>query len=153
MSRFWCSSGLGLALAAGCLLPEGSIDPNLPDELAGIGGSSGAGAAGTGGVRGLGGKTVDDLCPTTTDPEEACAEYCDVYAMACSDFVGVYTYANANDCAVTCYRARWPIGTTSEKGSIMCRCFHSTLALTEGQTPHCYHAAKDPTMGGCQVLP
>jgi hypothetical protein len=54
MSRFWCSSGLGLALVAGCLLPEGSIDPNLPDELAGIGGSSSAGGGGAAGSNPMG---------------------------------------------------------------------------------------------------
>lgn len=215
MARAWLFPSLLLALAASCLLPEISTDPELDDpeiggsnstkvlpELPDAAGSGGAGnaagaAAGSSGMPsagsgGSGGVVVPPVTPSTggmgggtggtmatagagggagtggaagtggsgmrtplaecgdIDREQACADYCTNYEQSCGDFPDAYTYENVGDCAQTCYDSAWPVGTISEKGSILCRCYHSTLALNNGVTPHCFHAAEVPSMAnGC----
>jgi hypothetical protein len=113
-------------------------------------GSAGAGAAGTSGAAGSGGVVAMGRCETNQTREEACANYCNLYFDACSDFTGVYTYTDALGCTDVCNDSDWPIGNITEKGSVLCRCYHAYRALTEGQTPHCYHAAEVPSMpNGC----
>jgi len=211
MSRSWLGSLLALGLAAGCLLPDVSVDPDLetealqpmggsggatnkgatgsagtgmmapagsggtgtlppspPPPSGGAGGSdaemqpvmasagSGGSSAGTGGTSmgsdGAGGtamRTPDADC-SGSSPEEACAAYCTNYAQSCGDYPAAYTYANISDCTLICNNSSWPVGNIAEKGSILCRCYHATLALNNGLTPHCYHAAQVPSMeGGC----
>jgi hypothetical protein len=116
-------------------------------------GAAGAGAAGTSAAAGAGGTVVaNGRCETNQSREEACANYCDLYATACGNFAGVYTYTDVLGCTDVCNDSDWPIGTISEKGSVLCRCYHAYRALTEGQTPHCYHAAEVPSMAsGCAL--
>jgi hypothetical protein len=205
MSRSWCWSLVGLAVAAGCLLPEASVDPSLdepdPDAKIGtaLGGSGGAGGSTTSGVTGgsAGGAAGSDMMPAAgtggsdlvtqppppaaggsgggaggasmnaagaggsgmrvplatcagSSPEEACGAYCANYEQSCGNFPLAYTYADINDCTQTCNNSSWPVGNITDKGSILCRCYHATLALNNGLTPHCYHAAEMPSMeGGC----
>jgi hypothetical protein len=121
---------------------------------AGAGGSAGSGgagpgAAGTSGAAGAGPPAMG-RCETNQSREEACANYCNLYFDACSDFAGVYTYTDALGCTDVCNDSDWPIGDITQKGSVLCRCYHAYRALTEGQTPHCYHAAEVPSMpNGC----
>jgi hypothetical protein len=143
----------------------GGTDGDTTSSSAGAGGSAGAsptsgGSGGSGGSAsppaGLDGGGVATQCPLTTDIEEACGAYCQLYTSTCGDFPAAYDYEEqaGRDCASVCYNAGWPIGSYTEKGSILCRCYHSYLALTEqAPTPHCYHAAQNPTMGGCQPDP
>jgi len=85
-----------------------------------------------------------------SSPEEACGAYCANYEQSCGDYPLAYTYADINDCTQICNNSSWPVGNITEKGSILCRCYHATLALNNGVTPHCYHAAAVPSMeGGC----
>ncbi len=130
------------------------------------GGSAGAGQAGappnTGGASGEGGgggptmaELVAQMCPDGVDLETACAQYCDAYTAACGDFNPAtadkpYDYTNSTDCAVFCFtESGWAVGTNSTLDSVKCRCYHAVLAMTEGFTPHCFHAARVPSMGGC----
>ena len=77
---------------------------------------------------------------------------------ACSDFDEANTYSSELDCNTTCFTSLWPIGVTTDRGSICCRWLHATLAaqgLTT-QDPHCFHAAEVPSKGesgGCAPLP
>jgi hypothetical protein len=98
---------------------------------------------------------LGDMCASTETREEACADYCALYFRACSNFVGVYTYDGEVACTDVCNsHLDWPVGDISEKGSVLCRCYHAYRALTEGQTPHCYHAAEVPSMpSGCAPDP
>jgi len=204
MSRCWLWSPLGVALAAGCLLPDVSVDPELdePDMTtagnqpggssggggtmnvlsnAGAGGAAGsnvmaAGAGGSGavspptggagggtggtntGAAGAGGsamRTAAASCSiTNNNKEEACAAYCVNYEQSCGDFPLAYTYGADRDCGTICYNSAWPVGNAAEKGSVLCRCYHATLALNNGLTPHCYHAAEVPSMeNGCELPP
>jgi hypothetical protein len=117
-----------------------------------MGGGAGSGAAGTGG------DLATELCPDNVDLETACAQYCDAYTEACADFTPAngeapYDYASSTDCAVFCFQqSGWAVGTNSTVDTVKCRCFHSVLALTQGVTPHCFHAARVPTLGGCQPM-
>jgi hypothetical protein len=144
--------------------------------LAGTPGSAGAGAssAGSGGTagNGQGGAAVGSAAPaapgmmalpsqlspdfTTSRPdrETACFQYCGLYNDICAEHPA-NEYAGVIDCVNVCMESAWPIGDPSmhEPGTIICRYWHAALAYDQGQTPHCYHAARYPTMGGCQVLP
>jgi hypothetical protein len=94
----------------------------------------------------------EGMCARTQTREQACADYCTLYYSACSDFAGVYTYAGEVACTDVCNRSDWAVGDISERGSVLCRCYHAYRALTEGQTPHCYHAAEVPSMAnGCAL--
>lgn len=217
MSRSWCVSLWLLALAVGCLLPVGTVDPELdpetdvgsavagspmggaggaggttsmtagagrswgagsttmmaasgsggtasaviPPPMAGAGGASGpdqgvAGAAGSQsmGAGGTGGSAMRLpllACAGTTE-EETCAAYCTNYEQSCGDYAPAYTYASLQDCLNTCTAPLWPVGTITQKGSILCRCYHATLALNGERATHCYHAAEKPTLvGGCEL--
>jgi hypothetical protein len=143
--------------------------PVVPPTMGGSGGAGMAGAAGganlppanTAGAGGGNGLSMAELvalkCPDNQDLETACAQYCDVYAEACSDFTpaqgGPYDYLNTTECATFCYNAGWAVGTNSTVDSVKCRCYHSVLKIIENAaTPHCFHAARVPTLGGCQPM-
>jgi hypothetical protein len=206
MSRSWLWSLLAVALAAGCLLPDVSVDPELevgslepmggsggttnevsngsagsaalaPSSSAGAGTLSASGGAGGseaalqpvpppqsgGAMGGTGGASMMSSAGaggsgmrmpvadcSGSSPEEACAAYCANYSQSCGDYPAAYTYENIGECALVCNNSSWPVGNIAEKGSILCRCYHATLALNNGLSPHCYHAAEMPSMeGGC----
>jgi hypothetical protein len=130
---------------------------DMGQASAGSGGAGGTSSPPAGGSGGIDGAGVATRCPLTTDLEEACGAYCQLYNSTCSSSLA-YDYQDqaGQDCASVCYNAGWPIGNYTEKGSILCRCYHAYLALTEqAPTPHCYHSAQTPTMGpgGCQPDP
>ena len=135
--------------------PEVAGAGGMDSSSAGAGGGGGmggtaAGAAGTSAAAGAAGAVAMGRCETNQTREEACANYCNLYFDACNDFTGVYTYTDALGCTDICNDSDWPIGNITEKGSVLCRCYHAYRALTEGQTPHCYHAAEVPSMpNGC----
>ena len=96
-------------------------------------------------------------CASGETREQACADYCNLYYRACYGFQDpslqdVYTYSGELNCTDVCNDSIWPIGDITEKGSVLCRCYHAYRALTEGKTPHCYHSAEVPSMeGGCAL--
>ena len=90
-------------------------------------------------------------CIGTTE-EVTCAAYCQNYEQSCADYAPAYTYASLQDCLDTCNSATWPVGSITTKGSILCRCYHATLALNGDRALHCFHAAEVPTLvGGCEL--
>jgi hypothetical protein len=152
--------------------------PPVQPPVAATGGSAGmSGAAGgaslppNGGSGGSASSVVDDeaslslaelatlKCPDTTLLEVACGKYCTAYKQACGNFGqaegGPYDYTSEVECGTFCSAtSQWALGTISTPDSVMCRCYHSVLAMRMGQTPHCFHAARTPTMaGGCQPMP
>jgi hypothetical protein len=138
-------------VAGAAVLAPGSAGAGGAAGMGGTGGA-GAGAAGTSGAAGAGGVTAMGRCEANQSREEACGNYCQMYSDACSDFTGVYTYTDVLNCTDICNNSDWPIGNITEKGSVLCRCYHAYRALTEGQTPHCYHAAEVPSMAnGCAL--
>jgi hypothetical protein len=103
-------------------------------------------------------------CPDGLDREQACAAYCGAYTDACAGqalqrlstgtLETPYDYANSEDCARFCREdSNWLIGNIGAFDSIMCRCHHSTLADEQGTNPHCFHAARVPSEGGCAPPP
>jgi hypothetical protein len=131
----------------------------MMQSSSGAGGTAGsaeapaAGSGGTSAAAGAGG-AMGDVCPTGLSREQACNAYCALYTEACGDFPDAYDYQGPADCSLFCYDSDWEIGTISQPDSIMCRCNHSNLALLRGKTPHCYHAARVPSMtGGCEIPP
>lgn len=128
------------------------------------GGSSGAGSAGASGTASsaaTGGSSGSTTAPVTTVPlnsayhperEQACLDYCTLYTTVCAGHPA-NDYKDSFDCANICLDADWPVGDLASvvPGTVTCRYFHAGLAKDQGLTPHCYHAARVPTMGGCQV--
>lgn len=127
------SAGLGTAGSA-----------NMPPAM----GSAGMGA-GTGGSGMVAGE-ASDSCPETTDKEEACIAYCELFTEICEAIEGgglrAYDYENQLDCVERCVgEAAWEVGTLTNGDTVMCRCLHSYLAATQGANTHCYHARREPT--------
>jgi hypothetical protein len=144
--------GLGFALtltglvAVGCVLPDVEFDPNVGKAGAGSGGTAGTGgSAGKGGSSGAGGMDLSTLI------EMDCAEYCDLYFVACTGHVA-NTYDDKSDCFLTCSSSGWPLSDPNmlNAPTIECRKHHAELANTSGPDPHCFHSAEVPSMGQCE---
>jgi hypothetical protein len=169
MTRWHVLAALGLPLAAGCLLADVGIDESLgqPEGSAGSTNTTVGplqGAAGTAAPSGMnpeptsGDSTCErnapDLATYNPNREGACLDYCNLYTCICAGHPG-NSYSNTFDCLDKCIDSEWPIGRLAsvEPGSITCRFWHAGLAVTQGLTPHCYHAAEVPSQGGCQLVP
>lgn len=146
------------------------VNTSTPLAPVASGGASGSGAAGTSaasaGAAGTsaGGSSAGSTttAPVATVPlnpayhperEQACLDYCTLYTTVCAGHPA-NDYVDAIDCANFCLDSSWPIGDLASvvPGTVTCRYFHAGLAKDQGLTPHCYHAARVPTMGGCQVI-
>jgi hypothetical protein len=137
-----------------------------PDNASGSGGSSGSSSnAGTGGssagstATASGGgptcmRTAPDISSYNPNREDACYDYCNLFTCICAGHPA-NTYSDNFDCLDTCNEALWPIGALSTivPGTVSCRFWHAGLAVSQGVSPHCYHAAEVPSQGGCQVMP
>lgn len=128
------------------------------------GGAPGAGDAGSGNLPPNGGAAgapgsgdpipgASESCPDTTDKEEACGAYCSLFTTVCENVelggMRAYDYEGSADCFNRCFAdPTWEVGTVADGNTVMCRCGHSFLALTQGTNPHCFHARREPT-GRC----
>jgi hypothetical protein len=131
------------------------------------GGASGAGTAGASSTASATASTGGSSGGSTTTPvqtvplnaayhperEQACGDYCTLYTSVCAGHPA-NDYKDLFDCANFCLDSDWPVGDLASvvPGTVTCRYFHAGLAKDQGLTPHCYHAARVPTMGGCQVV-
>jgi hypothetical protein len=170
MARWQVLAALGLPLAAGCLLADVGIDESLGEQ----GGSAGSMSTGVGSLQGASGassgsmdlasapnsngviceRNAPDIASYEPNREQACLDYCNLYTCICAGHPG-NSYNDTFDCLDKCIDSGWAIGRLAsvEPGSITCRFWHAGLAVTQGLTPHCYHAAEVPSQGGCQVVP